>query len=117
MPLIEITALRSDASTDVGSIVRALNRAVAEAVPCRLEAVWTTWRWLDGYAVGVEFAERMQPTTHGPVVHVYARRPPEALERVAEVVEQVLMRELQLDESNVFVTTQPVWHAPKLDAD
>ena len=116
MPLIQIAALRRDAETDVASIARALNAAVAETVPCRLEAVWTTWRWLDGYAVGDEFADRLRPGTHGPVVHVYARRPPDALERVAEVVQQVLVRELELDPGNVFVTAQPVWHAPELDS-
>jgi hypothetical protein len=112
VPLIEVAALRRDAETDVAWLVRVLNKAVAEAVPCRLEAVWTTWRWLDGYAVGDEFADRSRPATHGPIVHVYARRPPEVLERVAEVIEEVLTRELDLDPGNVFVTAQPVWHAP-----
>ena len=102
--------MRREGETDVSRIVRALNRAVADAVPCRLEAVWTTWRWLDGYAVGEDFADRLRPTSHGPVVHVYVRRPPDVVERVGNVVEQVLARELELNPGNVFVTAQPVWH-------
>ena len=114
MPLIEIAALPPDDDTDVGGVLRTLNRAVADAVPCRLDAVWTTWRSLDGgYAVGDRVADRAQRASHAPVVHVYLNRPRDVVERVCGVIEDVLARELSLAEGNVFITVQPVFLSPQ----
>ena len=114
MPLIEICALPPDAAVDVAAVLRRLNEAVAAAVPCRPDAVWTTWRSLDGgYAVGSD-AVRQQPSdTHGPIVHVYLNRPPDAVERACAVIEDVLARQLGLAPGNVFVTVQPVFASPQ----
>ena len=113
MPLIEVCALPQDAPVDIGSVLRTLNEAVAAAVPCRPEAVWTTWRTLDRYAVGADVATRQPRETHAPIVHVYLNRPPDAVERACAVIEDVLARELRLAPGNVFVTVQPVFAPPQ----
>ena len=108
MPLIEIRTLARD-DIDRASISRALNAAVAEAVPCRLEAVWSTWQVIDGpFARGDEVSTAQSTAAFGPIVHVYHHRTPEQVERVVEVIETVLSRELRVDRGQVFVTTQPV---------
>jgi hypothetical protein len=110
VPLIEISALPTGADVDPGQVMRKLNRAVAEAVPCRLDAVWATWRWLDaGYAVGDAVADRQPESGHAPIVHVYVNRPPDAVERICHVIEDVVTRELSIAPDNVFVTVQPVF--------
>ena len=109
MPLIEILALPQPDGVDVEAVTRALNQAVATAIPCRLEAVWTTWRVIDGaYVVGDAVAGLQPAGTHAPIVHIYLRRTPEEVERAVAAIERLLASELALDEGNVFVTVQPV---------
>ncbi|MGH3110178.1 MAG: hypothetical protein ACRDQT_04570 [Gaiellaceae bacterium] len=114
MPLIEICALTPSREVDVAGVLRTLNRAVSDALGCRPEAVWTTWRSLDGrYAVGSELATQQPEETHAPIVHLYVNRPREAVERICDVIEDVLCSELALAKGNVFVTVQPVFNAPQ----
>lgn len=111
MPLIEIDALELPVHVDTGAIVVELNRAVADAIPCRLDAVWTVWRTISGpYARGADARDEMGRETHGPIAHVYLRRTPEETARVVETIEGVLTRALSLAPGNVFVTVQPVEH-------
>jgi len=52
---------------------------------------------------------REQPTgSHDPVVHVYHKRPPDAVERMCLAITDVLCRELRLTPGNVFITVQAV---------
>jgi hypothetical protein len=112
VPLIEIRALPWVDRARLADVARTLNREVAAAIPCRLDAVWTTWRSLDGYAVGDVVAEQQPEESHAPVVHLYVNRPPDAVERICEVIEEVLCRELPLAAGNVFITVQPVFSLP-----
>ncbi len=108
MPLIEIRMLPR-ADVDRAAITRALATAVAAAIPCRVEAVWTTWQTIDGpFARGSEISAVETGNAFGPTVHVYHHRTPEQVERVVEAIESVLSRELHADRDQVFVTTQPV---------
>ena len=108
MPLIEIHALPQPDGVDLAGISRMLNAAVAKALGCKLEAVWTVWRTIDGpYARGDTVSAQVPPA-FGPIVHLYHHRTSEQVERVAEVIETVLSRELSLDPGDVFVTSQPV---------
>ena len=109
MPLIEIVALPQPDGVDIKAVTTALNRGVADAIPCRLDAVWTTWRTIEGaYAVGDVVAAEQQQVTHAPIVHVYLQRTPEETDRAVEAIERVLAAELGLADGNVFVTVQPV---------
>jgi hypothetical protein len=114
VPLIEICALPADGAVDVGAVMRKLNDAVAAAIPCLPDAVWTTWRSLDGgYAVGSDAVSRQPSDTHAPIVHLYVNRPPDSVERACDVIEDVLARELGLAPGNVFITVQPVFASPQ----
>jgi hypothetical protein len=109
MPLIEIVALRQPEAVDIDGVTRRINEAVAAAIPCRPEAVWTTWRTIDGsYAVGGRVAAVQPTASHPPIVHVYLRRTPEETARAVDAIERVLAAALSLDPDNVFVTVQPV---------
>jgi hypothetical protein len=109
MPLIQIDALPQPAAIDVDAVVRTLNRAIAEAIPCRLDAVWTVWRTVSGpYGRGDDVAYEQRRDTHAPIAHVYLRRSPDETARVVDTIERVLARELSLAADNVFVTVQPV---------
>jgi hypothetical protein len=109
MPLIEIAALPQPAGIDTATVTRELNRAVADALGARLDAVWTVWRTIDGpYAQGDDVATEQPKATHGPIVHVYHHRTPEQVARVVEVIERVLALALDLAPGSVFVTVQPV---------
>jgi hypothetical protein len=108
LPLIEIQALPGHA-THPADVARAVNQAVAAALGCRLDAVWTTWRTIDDAYVQGDMASAAQPAaTHGPIVHIYLKRSPDETERVCAAVTGVLERELSLAPGNVFITTQPV---------
>ena len=108
MPLIEIRTLPRD-DIDRASISRSLNAAVAEAVPCRLDAVWSTWQVLDGpFARGDEVSTAQTAVAFGPIVHVYHHRTPEQVERVVEAIETILAEAFSVERDEVFVTTQPV---------
>lgn len=109
MPLIEIDALPQPATVDTAEVTRELNRAIAAALGCRLDAVWTVWRTIGGpYAQGDDVSLEQRRDTHGPIVHVYHHRTPDEVARVVETIEQVLPRALLLAPGNVFVTVQPV---------
>ena len=90
---------------DRAAVARALAAAVADAIPCRVDAVWTTWRTLDAAFMGL--VEAAPGGAVGPIVHVYHHRSPEQVERAVEAIEMVLARELSVDRDRIFVTTQP----------
>ena len=109
MPLIEIDVLPLAARIDTTEVTRSLNRAISEAIGCRLDAVWTLWRTVSGpYGRGDDVRSELGRDTHGPIVHVYLRRTPEQTARVVATIEDVLTRALALEPGNVFVTVQPV---------
>ena len=124
MPLIEVQALPQPASIDLAAVCRTLNAAVADAIPCRLDAVWTTWRTIDGaYVRGDVVGGQPSPAdpsgaepsgaepagpAFGPIVHVSHHRSTEQVDRAVEAIETVLSRELSIDRKDVFVTTRPV---------
>lgn len=117
MPLIEILAPPQPSDVDVADVRRELAREVAAAIPCRVDAVWTIWRTIDGvYAQGDTIKRAQQRTTHGPIVHVYLHRSIEETERAVSAIERIRAGALALEPGNVFVTVQPVaW--PAADAD
>ena len=109
MPLIEIDALPQPESVDLTALTRKLNAAVAEALGCRLDAVWTVWRTIDGpYTRGDRVGTAADGAAFGPIVHVFHNRTRAQVARVVEVIEQVLRESLNLAGDAVFVTTQPV---------
>lgn len=114
MPLIEIHLLRSERPAELDQVAARINAEVATALGARPDATWTTWRTIDGHAVGPDVAHEQPAGSHPPIVHVYARRSTEQLEKLCDVVEAVLVEELGLEPGNVFITVQPVFAATEL---
>jgi hypothetical protein len=113
VPLIEICALPQPTGVEIEPVLQAVTAAVSDAIPCRREAVWATWRSIDGgYAMGESVANEQPRDSHAVIVHVYANRPPDAIERLSGAIEEVLTGALSLEPGNVFVTVQPVFNAP-----
>ena len=110
MPLIEIMALPQPAHVHPPIVLRAINQAVGEALGRPASSAWSTWRTLDPghYAVGAEGADRQPTGSHPPVVHIWAERPPEALELVVDAVCAVLGEHLGIEPADIFVTTSRV---------
>jgi len=111
VPLIEIASLPTQ--TDTAAVCRRVNAAVAEAIGCRLEAVWSTWRTVDVDVRGddartAEADGNAREGPRGPIVHVHHHRTAEQVERIVGAIQLVLARELSIDPDDVFVTTQPV---------
>lgn len=114
MPLIEIQALAPPDGTAVADVLAAVNREVADALGCRPDAVWSTWRTLADreYLVGSAAAQDQPRDSHVPLVHVWINRPPDAVERCVEAIEAALRRSLSL-EADPFVTTSLVSGMPQ----
>jgi hypothetical protein len=114
MPLIEIHAPAPPVGVRVADVLAAVNRDVADAIGCRPDAVWSTWRTLAGdeYFVGPVAAANPPGDSHVPLVHVWINRPPDAVERCVEAIESALKRALSL-EADPFVTTSLVSGTPE----
>jgi hypothetical protein len=93
---------------DIDHVLRTLAVKVAEVLPARPEGVWTTWRTLTAYAVGPVVSRQQPAESHDPIVHVYHKRSRDAVERMCQVITDVLCQELGLAPGNVFITVQPV---------
>jgi hypothetical protein len=113
MPLIEIHASAPPDGVGVADVLTSVNREVADALGCRPDAVWSTWRTLgDGeYLVGSAHASHPSGGSHVPLVHVWINRPPDAVERCVVAIESALRRSLSLD-TDPFVTTSLVSGTP-----
>jgi hypothetical protein len=108
--LIQITSLPQPEQVDVSSVLAAVNVAVGEVLGRPPEVAWSTWSTLSPghYAVGTLAADVQPAATHPPIVHVYAERPAEVMEQVADRVAQTLETELGLPSGSAFVTTARV---------
>ena len=113
MPLIEIQAPAPPEGVAVADVLATVNSEVADALGCRPDAVWSTWRTLgEGeYLVGSERAAKPPNATHVPIVHVWISRPPDAVDLCVEAIEAALRRSLSLD-ADPFVTTSLVSGTP-----
>jgi hypothetical protein len=113
VPLIEIHALAPPDGVAVEHVLAEVNREVAQALGCRPDAVWSTWRTLAGgeYLVGSEAEPAPPARTHVPLVHVWINRPADAVERCVAAIEGALGRTLGLA-AEPFVTTSRVHGTP-----
>jgi hypothetical protein len=110
VPLIQITSLPQPPDVDCAAVLVAVNQAVGELLGRPADVAWSTWTTLEPrhYAVGVDVAELQPTTTHPPIVHVYAERPAEVMEQVADTVSEMLAAQLGLPPGSVFVITARV---------
>ena len=110
VPLIQITSLPQPPGVDCSAVLVAVNEAVGELLGRPADVAWPTWTTLGQghYAVGAEAADVQPRSTHPPIVHVYAERPAEVMEQVADRVASSLESRLGLPPGSAFVTTARV---------
>ena len=108
VPVVRIRALPQP-SVDVRAVAAAVATALAEELGEPPHGTWATWETVEVYAEGGETPAEQPRDTHPPLATVTARgRPPETVERMLRCVGDTLVRELGLEEGNVFVTYEEV---------
>lgn len=108
MPFIVVDALPQADGIEPAVVLRRLNEAVGGLLGRDPEVAWSLWREVEPgrYLVGTEPASRQPRTTHPPLVTIMLARPPEVAERIADLVGEVLDRELGLEPGSSFVHVQ-----------
>lgn len=108
MPFIVVDALPQADGVEPEVVLRRLNEAVGELLGREPDVAWSLWREVEPgrYLVGTEPASRQPAATHPPLVTIMLARPPEVAERIAELVGEVLDRELGLEPGSSFVHVQ-----------
>jgi phenylpyruvate tautomerase PptA (4-oxalocrotonate tautomerase family) len=105
MPVIEIAALPPTADLDVPAALGAVASEVASFLEEDPRGTWAILRPIEPghYAEGLD-APAFQPAgTHPAIVRVFAKRPPEQVPALLEVVGGAVVDALGLEEGNVFV--------------
>jgi len=109
VPVIEISSATPANGVHLNTVVRELNVAVAEALPCRLGAVVSTWRVMTGgYAVGAAVSDTVRTDSHGPIVHAYLADGEGDPRILRGTVARVLTDTLGLAAGNVIVIVHRV---------
>jgi phenylpyruvate tautomerase PptA (4-oxalocrotonate tautomerase family) len=108
VPFIVVDALPQAEGIEPQAVLRRLNEAVAELLEREPDVAWSLWREVEPgrYLVGTEPAGRQPAATHPPLVTIMLARPPEVAEQIAELVGEVLDRELGLEPGSSFVHVQ-----------
>jgi phenylpyruvate tautomerase PptA (4-oxalocrotonate tautomerase family) len=105
MPIIQVEALPQSQDVDVERVLGTACTAVALLIGEEPSGTWGTWRTLEHYVEGREGPSVQPLSTHPPLVRVivFQGRPPEQITEIVNCVATVLVRELGLEEGNVFV--------------
>ena len=116
MPVVRIRALPQP-HVEPGPAAAAVATALAAELGENPRGTWVTWETVDAYAEG-GVAPAVQPRdTHTPIAALQAgARPPDVVARMLRVVGDTLVRELDLEPGNVFVTFDEVDPARLYDA-
>ena len=118
VPVVRIRALPQP-SADVRAVTIAVARALALELEEPPHGTWVTWQTVDAYAEGGEAPAEQPPDTHPPVAIVlaYRGRDPETIGRMLQCVGDTLVRELDLEAGNVFVSFQELAPGHLYDAE
>jgi hypothetical protein len=108
VPVVRIQALPQPDSVDVTRVLTAVTTELAALLEEHPSGSWATWDTIrpGRYAEGSTAPERQPRDTHPPLVTVTAfeGRAPELVERILTTVAETLVRELGLEQGNVFAT-------------
>lgn len=105
MPVIQVEGLPQASGVDIEQALGAVCAEVAALLGEEPSGTWATWRTLEHYVEGRDGPSLQPPSTHPPLVRVIAfeGRPAEQVAELLRCVAAVLVRELGLEEGNVFV--------------
>ena len=117
MPVVRIRALPQPRA-ELPAVAGAVSTALAAELDEPPHGTWVTWETVEVYAEGAETPTAQPRATHPPLVSVRARagRSQETIERMLRCVGDTLVRELDLEAGNVFVTYDEVGEGELYDA-
>ncbi|MEM9187947.1 MAG: hypothetical protein AAGF12_02130 [Myxococcota bacterium] len=107
MPVFDIRALPQREDVDLSHVLRTLCTSVADVAGLASQHVWGTWLTVPGnqYVEGNTPASVQPASTHPPLVRLssFEGKDPKVVEAMLRTAADVLVRELSLDEGNVFI--------------
>ncbi|HET7855411.1 MAG TPA: tautomerase family protein [Gaiellaceae bacterium] len=105
MPIVQVEALPQAPDVEVERALTTLCGELAELLGEDPRGTWATWRTLEHYVEGADASTQQPAATHPPIVRViaYRGREPDLVAQLLRRAADVLVRELRLEEGNVFV--------------
>lgn len=110
MPVIEIKALQQKEWISVPIVLKKLATKIAQVIGDQDKKVWATWDTVkpEHYVEGTVESPHQPAGTHPPIVKIIAfeGRPQELIDKMMAAVAELLVKELELEAGNVFITYQ-----------
>lgn len=108
MPVISIKSLPLSKPMSIGTVLKKLNIEVAAETGYEPRHIWSYWLFIDRhmYAVGDETSAVINPETHSPIIEItgFEGKRDELVEKMLRITAKVIAREMQISESNIFIT-------------
>jgi phenylpyruvate tautomerase PptA (4-oxalocrotonate tautomerase family) len=105
VPIVQVEALPQAPGVEVEPALAALCGEFAALLGEEPSGTWATWRTLEHYVEGSDALSVQPPSTHPPLVRLiaYRGREPAVVAELLRLAADVLVRELRLEDGNVFV--------------
>jgi phenylpyruvate tautomerase PptA (4-oxalocrotonate tautomerase family) len=107
MPIITIKTLPLPAATNTSSLLKKICTDAAKTIGYDPQHIWATWEIIDegNYAVGDVVADKLQRSTHSPIVRVlsFEGKAQEQVEKMLLTIAEVLSEGLNIDKENIFI--------------
>ncbi|MBN8585479.1 MAG: tautomerase family protein [Ignavibacteria bacterium] len=108
MPVICIKTLPLSRPLKINEILKRLNLQISDAAGIEPGHIWSYWQFIERhqYAVGDTTAAAMQAKTHSPIIEItgFEGKSNEQIETIMKTVAGTLAAELEIEESNIFIT-------------
>ena len=105
MPIVQVEALPQAPGVEVEQALATLCGEIAALLGEEPSGTWATWCTLEHYVEGSDGPSVQPASTHPPIVRLiaYRGREPEVVAELLRRAGAALVRELRLEEGNVFV--------------
>jgi phenylpyruvate tautomerase PptA (4-oxalocrotonate tautomerase family) len=112
MPVISVKSLPLNKPMAIGVVLKKMNMEVAKETGYEARHIWSYWQFIERhmYAVGEETAATIKATSHSPIVEItgFEGKPDDLIEKMMRAVARVIAQELEIEESNIFITYKEV---------
>ncbi len=112
MPVICVKTLPLNKPLRINEILRKLNLELSKDTGIEADQIWSYWLFIERhqYAVGDTTVAALQPKTHSPIIEItgFEGKAQEQIEQLMKTTARVLAKELDIEESNIFITYNEV---------
>ena len=112
MPVISIKSLPLNKPMNIGNVLKKLNAEAAKETGYEPRHIWSYWQFIERhmYAVGEETAASIKAASHSPIVEItgFEGKPDELIEKMMRAVARVISKEMEIEESNIFITYKEI---------